>query len=197
MASRSGHLPRRITITALLVAIVPVASIVWFAIEFHRATAEITDVTRYPQVIADLKTQGIFASCPALQSLLPAALPANAKDITFWYQAGYAQGGASLALRYRLPPADYAALEATLLQSPALERRAAGDQIVWFRDRTNTKLISPEEMNAGPPLQLFGWKSTVQGAFIVKPNSVDGGLDFACCLDPARSEVNYGFTFVK
>jgi hypothetical protein len=150
------------------------------------AIADVTDAGRYPWAIGELRTQQVFQSCPALSGLLQTTIPSNASRPIMLYRPGFLQGGTQLEIKYQLPAADRAALEAAWSQSPALQASPSEYFTGWL------------DPSFSKNTRTYTWKPGVTGAPTVKsPNPELTGINFECAIDDKSGQVGYRVDVLK
>ncbi len=105
----------------------------WSATQFDEATEVVTDIERYPEIVA--------SSDDPSMAHFPRQIPSHAKNVKFYFAPGFLQGGTILQLRMQLSSDEISALVAEF--QPQVKR-----QYVPRGDNNSPKEeISPNGVN--------------------------------------------------
>jgi hypothetical protein len=178
-----GWRMKRFAIVAIIAVILAIPVIRFFT-EFGAATADVTDPSRYSEILNQLK--GKMLDGQRGLSSFPAAIPGDAKNVRFFYRPHFSQGGTILQISYCLPDAE---IESMISSPPCATTQPAGDNAgipgnvsFWVTETAST--------DPGPLPEDFK-AYVIDAKWPLSPADIDEGYCYGLAISLARHRVVY------
>jgi hypothetical protein len=169
---------RELLATAVLALILMAVAVIWFAHEFSMSVAEVTDSSRYPQILNKLRSE---VSNPTVTlANFPPTIPPNATNVRFFYRPQFLQGDTELQLRITLPATQVNQIAAATTAATRPTTMPSISGLVNFRDATNTGWAE-----LPPDFQNFVLGTRTQ------PNEAEMEYAYGIAVSQTRNEVIY------